>query len=84
MVVYRCTQNIVQTVAKDCRGLKKRIEMLKKGDRVTTDFYKNQKDEIRIVKEVYRPEHLKCQSGLMVVTECGLHCCSNWFKKVEK
>lgn len=57
--------------------------MLKQGNKVTTDFYPKESDKIRTIKEVYKPNKLKCQSGIMVVTECGLHCDSGWFKMVE-
>ena len=61
------------------------FEQIKKefpiGCPVVTKFYKQEKAKIRKVKDVYIPPY-PCQSGVMILTECGINADARWFRRV--
>jgi hypothetical protein len=54
--------------------------IVKPGDKVRTDFYKNEADKIRIVKSVYPAPH-HSQSGFYIQTTDNLSCDAGWYRE---
>lgn len=53
---------------------------LRVGDKVTTDFRKEEKDRIRIITRI---RQYPSQSGMMIETDYELELDAGWFKKVK-